>query len=124
MIPHDRGPDGRPDDARWTAGQVDNTDPTTDMMPLSQEGGGGWRAWRALAVRNNVVVDVVIAAPDLPSPPYWDYSRPLRIVSTTSRRSRCVRGEGLSLLGELPKVFVDVAQRELLQSEVTAELKD
>lgn len=55
-----------PDDARWTAGQVDNTDPNTIMMPLSQEGGGGWRAWRALAVRNNVVLDVVIAAPDLP----------------------------------------------------------
>ena len=49
----------------WSAGPLDFSNATA-IIGLTQEGGGGWKMWRAVAAHNNVVIDLMVAAQDAP----------------------------------------------------------
>jgi len=54
-----------PDLPYWSAGPLDFSNATA-IIGLTQEGGGGWKMWRAVAAHNNVVIDLMVAAQDAP----------------------------------------------------------
>lgn len=49
----------------WSSGSL-NASGDSAIIELTQEGGGGWKMWRAMAAHNNVVVDLMVAAQDAP----------------------------------------------------------
>jgi len=56
-----------PNPIYWSVNALQGSlrEPTTTIS-LTQEGGGGWKMWRAVAAHDNVAIDLLVAAPDAP----------------------------------------------------------
>ena len=64
---HDPPRADEPNPIYWSVNALQGSlrEPTTTIS-LTQEGGGGWKMWRAVAAHNNVAMDLVFAAQDAP----------------------------------------------------------